>query len=67
MIPWLQMKSYANFPQAPPEEDSLSNRYVRGTLNFLPQVEWTPRTPDLKEGQISLQWLEWTLVFHLTR
>ena len=36
----------ANFPQAPQEEPSLRNRYVRGTLCFLPQVEWTPISPD---------------------
>ena len=34
---------------------SLSNMYVRGTLCFLLQVKWTPRCPDSKEGQISLQ------------
>ena len=45
----------------------LSNRYVRGTLRLLPQVEWTPRCLDLKEGWISLHWLEFQLVFHLTR
>ena len=31
--------------------------YVRGTLCFLPQLEWTPRCPDSKEGWVSLQWL----------
>ena len=46
-------------------EFSLSNRYVRGTLCFLFQVEWTARDPDSKEGQISLQWLKFRLVFHL--
>ena len=54
-------------PQEPQEEASLSNRYVRGTLSLLPQVEWTSRCPDLKEGRISLQQLECRLVFHLTR
>ena len=48
-------------------EFSLSNRYVRGTLCFLSQVEWTPRGRDSKEGLISLQWLKFNLVFHLTR
>ena len=47
------MKRYANFPQAPQEEASLNNRHVRGTLSLLPQVEWTLRCPDSKEGQIS--------------
>ena len=46
-------------------EVSLSNRYVRGTLCFLSQVEWTARDPDTKEGRISLQWLKFRLVFHL--
>ena len=26
-------------------------------------MEWIPRSPDSKEGQIFLQWLEWRLVF----
>ena len=38
-------------------EFSLSNKYVRGTLCFLSQVEWTARDPDSKEGWISLQCL----------
>ena len=46
-------------------EFSLSNMYVRGTLCFLSQVEWTARDPDSKEGRISLQWLKFRLVFHL--
>ena len=36
------------------------------TLCFLPQVEWTLRGPDSNEGPISLQWLKFRLVFHLT-
>ena len=36
-------------------EFSLSNRYVRGTVCFLSQVEWTARDPYSKEGRISLQ------------
>ena len=32
---------------------------------FLSQVEWTARDPDSEEGQISLQWLKFSLVFHL--
>ena len=39
--------------------------YVRGTLCFLPLVEWTQRYPDSKEGRISLTWLKCMLVFHL--
>ena len=46
---------------------SLSNKYVRGTLSLLPEVEWTPTCPDSKEGQISLKRLECRLIFHLTR
>ena len=34
------------------ENSSLSNSNVRRTLSFLPQVEWIPRCPDSKEGQI---------------
>ena len=60
-------KMYATFPQAPQEEPSLSNRYVRGTLNLLPHVQWIPRFPDSKDSQISLQWLKCRLVSHLTR
>ena len=67
LIVRILLKRQANFPQAPQEEPSLSNRYVRGTLSLLPQVERIPRCPDWKEGWISLQWLEWRLVFHLTR
>ena len=33
------MKRYANFPQAPQEEASLTNRYVKGSLSLLPQVD----------------------------
>ena len=42
-------------PQAPQEEFSLRNMYVRGTLCFMLQAKWTPRCPDMKQGQISLQ------------
>ena len=57
----------ANFPQAPQEDASFSNRYVRGILSLLPQVEWTLRYPDSKEHWISVQWLECRLVFHLPK
>ena len=67
LIPRILLNSKANFKQVPQEEPSLSNRYVRGTLSFLPQVEWIPRCPVSKEGRISLQGLECKLVFHLTR
>ena len=66
-VPWVGLKGYAHFPQAPQEEASLSNRYVRATLNLLRQVEWTPKCRALKEGWISLQWLESRLVFHLIK
>ena len=46
LSPRILLNRYANFPQAPQEEPSLSNRYVRGTLSFLPQVELIPRFPD---------------------
>ena len=60
------LKKLATSPQAPQEEPSLSNRYVRGTLNLLRHVQWIPRLPDSKGSLISLQWLECMLVFHLT-
>ena len=41
----LWLKIWANFPPAPQVEFSLSNRYVRGTLCFLSQVEWSARDP----------------------
>ena len=67
LIPRILLKRLANFPQAPQEEPSLRNRYVKETLCFRSQVEWTPRGPDSKEGRISLQWFQFRLVFHLTR
>ena len=67
VIPCLWVKRWANFPQAPQEQFSLSSRDVRGTLCFLSQVEWTPSSPDSKEGLISQKWLKFSLVFHLTR
>ena len=66
LIPRILLKRYANFPQAPQEEPFLNNRYVRGTLNLLPHVQWIPRVPDSKESRISFQWLECWLFFHLT-
>ena len=57
LIPCLQLKIWAKFPTAPQVEFFLSNRYVRGTLCFLSQVEWTPRDPDSKETRTSQQWL----------
>ena len=36
-------KEVSQLFKSPQEEPSLRNRYVRGTLCFLPQVEWTPR------------------------
>ena len=46
LIPRILLNSKANFIQAPEEEPSLTNRYVRETLSFLNQVEWIPRFPD---------------------
>ena len=54
LIPRVLLKRYATFTQAPQEEPSLSNRYVSGTLNLLPHVQWIPRFPDSKESRISL-------------
>ena len=67
LIPCLWLKRWANFPPAPQVEFSLSNRYVRGTMCFLSQVEWTARDPDSKEGRILLQCLKLRLVLHLSR
>ena len=67
LIPCLWLKIWANFPPAPQVEFSLSNMYVRGTMCFLCQVEWTARDPDSKEGRISLKCPKFRLVFHLTR
>ena len=60
------IKDLGHIPTTPEEEPSLSNRYVRGTLNLLHHVQWIPRFPESKESQISLQWLECRLVFLLT-
>ena len=43
LIPRILLNSKTNFKQASEEEPSLTNSYVRGTLNFLPQLEWIPR------------------------
>ena len=67
LIPCHWLKRWTTFPQAPREEFPLSNRYVRGTVCFLSQEEWTPRGPDSIEGRISLQWLKFRLVYQLTR
>ena len=67
LIPRILLKRYATFPQAPQEEPSLSNLYVRGTQNLLPHMQVIPRFPDSKESRISLQCLECRFVFHLTR
>ena len=66
LIPRILLKRWTTFPQAPQEEPSLSNRYVRGTQILLPHVQWIPRFPDSKESRISLQWLECRLVFYVT-
>ena len=48
------IKEVGQIPTTPQEEPSLSNRYVRGTLNLLRHVQWIPRFPESKECQISL-------------
>ena len=60
------IKEVGHIPTTPQEEPSLSNRYVRWTLNLLRHVQWIPRFPESKESRISLQWLECRLVFLLT-
>ena len=66
LISRILLKRQATFPQAPQEEPTLSDRYVRGTLNLLRHVQWIVRFPDLKESLISLQWLEFRLALDLT-
>ena len=60
------IQEVSHIPTTPQEEASLSNRYVRGTMNLLRHVQWIPRFPESKESRISLQWLECRLVFLLT-
>ena len=60
------IKEVGHIPTTPQEEPSLSNQYVRGTLNLLRHVQWIPRFPESKESRISLQWFECRLVFLLT-
>ena len=60
------IKEVGHIPTTPEEEPSLSNRYVRGTLNLLRHVQWIARFPESKESRISLQWLECRLDFLLT-
>ena len=60
------IKEVGHIPTTPQEEPSLSNRYVRGTLNLLRHVQWIPRFTESKESRISLQWLECRLVFLIT-
>ena len=60
------IKEVGHIPTTPQEEPSLSNGYVRGTLNLLHHMQWIPRFPESKESRISLQWLECRLIFLLT-
>ena len=61
------IKELGHLPTSTSRGASLSNPYVRGTLNLLPHVQWIPGFADSKESQISLRWLECRLIFHLTR
>ena len=60
------IKEVGHISTTPQEEPSVSNRYVRETLNLLRHVQWIPRFRESKESRISLQWLECRLVFLLT-
>ena len=60
------IKEVGHIPSTPEEEPSLSNWYVRGTLNLLRHVQWIPKFPESIDSRISLQWLECRLVFLLT-
>ena len=51
------IKEVGHIPTTPQEEISLSNRYVRGTLNLLRHVQWIPRFPESKESRISCRGL----------
>ena len=42
------IKEVGHIPPTPQEEPSLSNWYVRGTLNLLRHVQWIPRFPESK-------------------
>ena len=46
------IKEVGQISTTPQEEPSLSNRYVRGTLNLLRHVQWIPRFRESKESQI---------------
>ena len=59
------IKEVGHIPTTLQEMPSLSNRYVRGTLNLLRHVQWIPRFPESNESRISMQWLECRLVFLL--
>ena len=60
------IKEVGHIPTTPQEEPSLSNRFVRGTLNLLRHLQWIPKFIESKESRISLQGLESRLVFLLT-
>ena len=60
------IKELGHIPTKSQEEPSLSNQYVRGTLNLLRHVQCILSFPESKESRISLQWLECRLVFLLT-
>ena len=59
------IKEVGHIPTTLQEMPSLSNLYVRGTLNLLRHVQWIPRFPESNESRISMQWLECRLVFLL--
>ena len=48
-VPRVLLQKQANFLQAPQEYPFLSNRYVRGSLSLLPQIEQIRRCPNSKE------------------
>ena len=54
LIPRILLNSKANFKQAPQEEPSLTNRYMRGTLSFLCQVEWN--RDSLTRNTVEFPW-----------
>ena len=40
------IKEVSHIPTTPQEQPSLSNQYVRGTLNLLHHMQWLPRFPE---------------------
>ena len=66
LIPCLWLKRWASFPQAAQVEVSLSNIVGERDTVFSVSSGMYRERPDSKEGRISLQWLKFRLLFHVT-